>query len=160
MTIKSSVFWDITPWSSVKINRYFGTRSLVWLTLGPWTRRRYVPPKHRWLPSDYTALCLKDTTLLTLQLISTGGGCGLITCGHLQACNKPVRHRTLYDTAIANTGLDKLLRPLASYTLHDHEYKWKNKRKLNIKNIFETSGNYWRVSYGHILMDRIPYKTF
>jgi hypothetical protein len=64
--MKSSVFWDITPYNPLKLNRRFrGTSlwflpascwSLASLILHPWRWRRHVPPKLRWLLTDYAAI--------------------------------------------------------------------------------------------------------
>jgi hypothetical protein len=53
-TMKSSIFWDITPYSPCKVNRRFGGTALLdtcvmwvfaWLILWPWRLSRDVPPK-------------------------------------------------------------------------------------------------------------------
>jgi hypothetical protein len=70
VVMKSSIFWDVTPCSPLKLKRRFGEtcglhlqgrriglarnqrkskwqEKPAWLILRPWRRRRHVPPKHR-----------------------------------------------------------------------------------------------------------------
>jgi hypothetical protein len=55
VVMKCSIFWDITPWSPLKVNRLFRGRFrvpasrwfLAWLILRPWRWSRHVPPKYR-----------------------------------------------------------------------------------------------------------------
>jgi hypothetical protein len=60
VVMKSSIFWDITPCSGLKVNRRFGrtyrlallatcfhSGILNWFVLRPWRWRRYLPPDRR-----------------------------------------------------------------------------------------------------------------
>jgi hypothetical protein len=51
--LKGTLFWDITPCSLLKVNR---SRWYLVLFILPWRLKRYVPPKHRLLSTDYTVL--------------------------------------------------------------------------------------------------------
>jgi hypothetical protein len=77
VVMKSIIFWDIMPCSSLSVNRRFGgicrlhlqdgknnvgwqstdyTAFLAQLNFRPWRWRRYVPPKRRSILEDYMAL--------------------------------------------------------------------------------------------------------
>jgi hypothetical protein len=45
--VKSSIFWDITPCSPLRVNRPAFTLVFAWLIIRPWRWRRHVPPKSR-----------------------------------------------------------------------------------------------------------------
>jgi hypothetical protein len=61
VVIKSLIFWDITPWSPLRVKEHFGGTSsrlklcllpgsywyLCWLILRLWRWRRHVPPKRQ-----------------------------------------------------------------------------------------------------------------
>jgi hypothetical protein len=58
MVMKSSIFWDITSCSPLKVNQHFGGKCrlhiqvlkrkfLAWLILRPWIWRWHLPPKRR-----------------------------------------------------------------------------------------------------------------
>jgi hypothetical protein len=85
VTCKSSISWDLPPYSPLKINGYFGGPRrlhlvglllaaclfLVSLTLQSWRCRWHVPPNVRWLSMDYIALYPRrsNTFVTTLQLV-------------------------------------------------------------------------------------------
>jgi hypothetical protein len=55
VVMKSTIFWDITPCSPLKVNRHFGGTYchflslwfLAWLIFRPWRWRRHIPRKRR-----------------------------------------------------------------------------------------------------------------
>jgi hypothetical protein len=56
--MKSSIFWNIMPFSPLKVNRHLLPASrwlLGWLILHPWRWKRHFPSKVRWLSTDYSA---------------------------------------------------------------------------------------------------------
>jgi hypothetical protein len=76
----SYIFQDISPYSPLKVNRHFGRTCRLHLQgrmsraryrrerqasilLRPWRWRWYIPSKHQWTLTDYTAFIPVDSTL-------------------------------------------------------------------------------------------------
>jgi hypothetical protein len=80
--VKSPIFWDITPFSPLKVKRHFGGKCSLhlqgrrisqvrnqheagsqqswfpaWLILRPWRWRRHILRNVGWVSTDYTELC-------------------------------------------------------------------------------------------------------
>jgi hypothetical protein len=73
VVMKSSVFWDITAYSSLQINRCSASYLfLVWLIIRPWRRVRHVPPKRPFTFNGLHGLISLKIRLFPVFLLRTG----------------------------------------------------------------------------------------
>jgi hypothetical protein len=95
--LNSTVFWDITPCSPLKVSRSFGgtyhlnlqggsARHLLsrlflsWFFLRPWRWRRYIPPKRRLTFIGLHDVISQKMVLFTTTAVRTSDPAGLLWC--------------------------------------------------------------------------------